>query len=204
MKKYLAMFGIILACTGGALSLFMYTIRQKAISLDSPLESTGCGNCAPKPPAPSCSKGALYFTELHAPKVMSVSESQVLSASLYNRSEKDCKVSVSIDAPNFTTSSERKQTYNIAKSETTQFKWVLSPVKPGTYNVMALVTTGDDVAEKVESKDVGISVTNVFGLQANQASLLSVVSATFGPILTLPYWLDKWQKRKDKEKQLGT
>ncbi len=68
--------------------------------------------------------------------------------------------------------------------------------------VVVLVTTGDDVAEKIESKDVGISVTNVFGLQASHASLLSIVSAAFGPILTIPFWLDKWQKRKEKEKKL--
>ncbi len=175
MKKLLAVCGVFFVSAGGALSLYMFIMKQRALSLDSPLY-IGCETCWRSPPAPSCSKGALHFTELHAPKVMSVSESQVLTASLYNGSEKNCKVSVAIDAPNFTTSSEKKQTLNIAKSEVTQFQWVLSPVKPGTYNVVAVVTTGDDVVEKVESKDVGISVTNIFGLQAR--SLLRISAGT--------------------------
>lgn len=62
------------------------------------------------------------------------------------------------------------------------------------------ISTGDDTAEIIDSKDVGISVTNILGLQASQASLFSMVSATFGPILTIPFWLDKWQKRKEKVK----
>lgn len=67
---------------------------------------------------------------------------------------------------------------------------------------MVSISTGDDAAEIIDSKDVRISVTNIFGLRASQAFLLSIVLAAFGPILTVPFWLDKWQKRKGKESKL--
>lgn len=191
MRKVLAICGGFLLCIGGGLSLFILTSEYKARSLDSPLDVLGCDTCSRPPVPPSCSKEAFYFTKLHVSKVMSVSESQKLTASVFNWGEKTCRVSIILDAPNFTTSSEKKQTFSIARYETTEFKWVLSPDKPGTYSVIVSITTGDDVAEIIDSKDVGISVTNVFGLQANQVSLLSMLSAAFGPILTIPFWLDK-------------
>jgi len=82
----------------------------KARSLDSPLAalSEGCGTCAPPPPPPNCSAEALVFMEINASKVMSVNESQKLTATLVNFGEEECRVSLTLDAPNFTTSGEKK------------------------------------------------------------------------------------------------
>jgi hypothetical protein len=200
MRKVLAICGVFILFVGCGLGLFLLVSKFKAHSLDSPLaeDPWGCPNCAPPPPPPSCSAEALAFTEINASKVMSISESQKMTATLFNYGSEKCKISVTLDAPNFTISGEKRQIISIASLKRTDFNWVLSPEKPGTYTVIVSISTGNDAAEIIDSKDVGISVTNVFGLQASQASLLSILSAAFGPILTVPFWLDKWQKHKEK------
>jgi hypothetical protein len=122
-----------------------------------------------------------------------------MTATLANFGKEKCRVSITLDAPNFTTSGEKKQSFSIARYAKTEFNWVLSPDKPGTYTVVVSISTGDDAAEIIDSKDVGISLTNILGLQASQASLLSMVSTAFVPILTVPFWLDKWKKRKERK-----
>jgi hypothetical protein len=211
MRKALAVCGVSLACAGVGIGLFILISGLKARSLDSPLVdlSGGCPEgvaCSQSPqlPPPSCSKETLVFRKINASKVMSVSESQKLTATFINQGQEKCRVSIALDAPNFTTSGEKKQTFSIAQYASTEFNWVLSSDKPGTYTVIVSISTGDDAAEIIDSKDVGISVTNVFGLQASQASLLSILSAAFGPILTVPFWLDKWQKRTGKESKIET
>jgi hypothetical protein len=95
----------------------------KALSLDSPLVvlSEGCEDCEAPPPPPSCSTKALIFTEINASKVMSISESQKMTATLANFGEEKCRVSITLDAPNFTTSVEKKQTFSIAQHARTEF-----------------------------------------------------------------------------------
>lgn len=204
MSKVLAICGVSVLCAGVGLGLLIHILGFKASSLDSPLVNPFyCGSggvqCAPPPPFPSCSKKALFFQEINAFKVMSVSESQKLTTTLVNWGEKECKVSITLDAPNFTTSSEKKQTFVIPRFETTEFNWVLSCDKPGTYTVIVSITTADDPPKIIGSNEIGISVTNIFGLTASQASLFSVVSGAFGSILTVPFWLDRCKKRKGKE-----
>ncbi len=204
MRKILALSGISLLCAGVGLGLYLLMSEVKARSLDSSLKdlSGGCPKelqCSPQPPPPSCSKEALVFTKLNSSKVMSVSDSQKLTATLVNQGQKKCRVSITIDAPNFTTGGEKKQTFSIDKQTRADFNWVLSPDKPGTYTVIISISTGDDPPKIIDSKDVGISVTNILGLSASQASLFSIASSVFGPILTVPFWWDKWQQRKGKE-----
>jgi hypothetical protein len=203
MRKVLAICGISLLCSGVGLGLFVLVSGLKARSLDSSLVglSKSCDDCS-KGRLTSCSAETLVFSNIDASKVMSVSESQKLTAILVNQGHEKCKVSITLDAPNFTTSGEKKQTFSIAQYATTKFNWVLSSDKPGTYTVIVSISSGDETAEIIDSKDVGISVTNIFGLQASQISLLSIFSAVFGPILTVPFWLDKLQKQTAKGSKL--
>ncbi|MGK7913570.1 MAG: hypothetical protein AB4050_19115 [Synechococcus sp.] len=111
-------------------------------------------------------------------------------------------MSIILDAPNFTTSVEPIQTFSIAPLDATEFNWVVTPDKPGTYSVVVSIITSEDFPELIASKNVGISVTNIIGLQASHISLISIVSTAFGPILTVPFWLEKYQKRKKKHSKI--
>ncbi len=70
--------------------------------------------------------------------------------------------------------------------------WILTPHKTGSFQIV--------VTDILDTRVFGVTVTNVFGLNTLQAQLLSVVGGLFGPIFTIPWWLDKWQRRKEKAK----
>ena len=79
---------------------------------------------------------------------------------------------------------------NLKTKENGSMSWIISPRKTGTYEIA--------VSDPLNSKVFGINVTNMFGLSAVQAKSASILGTIFGPMLTVPWWWEKWFQRKKK------
>jgi hypothetical protein len=128
-------------------------------------------------------------------RLMSVQDSQALTVALANTGEIACDVTVALNAPNFAVSPpETQRTVRVWPGTETKLNWVLSPHQLGTFSVAISVGSVQSV--------LGITVTNVLGLTARQAALLSALATFLGPILSAPWWVEQWQKwRKQKAEQ---
>jgi hypothetical protein len=136
---------------------------------------------------------------------MTDQESHILTVSLYGESE-NCTVNVQLDITNFDMSpSENIQQASVVFDQTTQVVWVLSPKSQGKFSY-AVSFPGSQTSGVDES---AVEVTNDVGFPAWITSVLAPVAVlVFGPLLTVPYWIDKcsvWiKKREGKQKtQVG-
>jgi hypothetical protein len=75
---------------------------------------------------------------------------------------------------------------------TTDVVWILRPKRSGTFAVT--VQTGHDFY-----KTIGLTVTNMLGLSPFQAQVLSLLSTFLGPLLTAPWWYERWKEQRDKK-----
>jgi len=99
-------------------------------------------------------------------KVMSESKSQAIVINVSNPTGETCQSVISVRSPGFDTSpSKDEQTISLKKDG------------------------------KGSTKIFGITVTNIFGLNALQAKIASVLGGLFGPMFTIPWWWDKLRGR---------
>jgi hypothetical protein len=108
-----------------------------------------------------------------------------------------CTTDVQLAIINFDISPpETLQKASILKNQTTQVIWVLKPKSQGKFSYAVFFP--DD---QTRSPDVStVTVTNDIGLPAWVTSILVPVAvAALGPLLTVPYWIDKysaWIKKR--------
>lgn len=128
-----------------------------------------------------------------ADRVMSERESQALNILLVNdNSPAPCNTTITLAAPNFDMSPpESNRPVTVPPGEEVTLNWIISPRRTGTYVI--------SISTPTQAITLGITVTTVLGLTAVQAELLSILSTLLGPMLTVPWWYEQWQKRK-KEK----
>jgi hypothetical protein len=69
---------------------------------------------------------------------------------------------------------------------------VISPREAGNYEVV--------VSAEFDVQVVGVRVTNLLGLTAPQAKILSYIGYFLGPALSLPWWIEKWEENKRRKK----
>src|SRR3989344_5183732 len=102
----------------------------------------------------------------------------------------ECESIISLRAPGFDVSPVKEEQKISLKPKTEgSLSWIISPRKTGTYEIA--------VSDPLNSKIFGINATNMFGLSAVQAKSASFLGTIFGPMLTVPWWWEKWfQKRK--------
>ena len=189
-KRSFAILGLILFLLGVAIGLFLLSGSLQASALDS-YKSLGPGAGVPCP-------HPLEQVGLNR-RTMAEKESQALTVVLGNLdSSADCEVTVSLSAPNFDinpANPDRVVTVPAGEKAATT-AWVLSSREAGNYEVV--VTAGFDV------QVMGIRVTNLLGLSAPEAKILSYIGYFLGPMLSLPWWIEKWeehQRRKREEEQ---
>jgi len=48
---------------------------------------------------------------------------------------------------------------------------------------------------------LGVTVTNALGLTAGQLQILSALSTILGPMLTVPWWFEQWQKWRARKRE---
>jgi hypothetical protein len=198
-KKTLAIIGVALFIVAIGLSLYLANADSKAKQLSKSEMAGGGGG-----PGARCE-----IASINAPTVMSDQDSQTVTVNITkvlsnpkvpSQQNQDCSVPVRLSAPGFDYSPSDYLTITIPpQGKTTQYTWTILPKKLGTYKLV--VYEGE-----TSYHAIGITVTNIFGLRAWQAQLLSTIGKILGPFLVVPsaYELWKeWRKRK-AEKQAVT
>lgn len=188
---------------GGIWSVFSLKSRldqgmMDAKALDN-VFGVGGGGVQPDP----C-RSVLSAEVIPAQRVMSESDTQVLTATLTNHDNKlTCDEDVGFYAPEFdfspTTPLPRHLT--IPPGQKRSLSWILVPRKLGTFMIgVGLDPLGIEPF-------IGITVTNVFGLTIWQAQLLSYVGTFggtfFGPVLSFTWWYTIWKKHRRKKASLS-
>ncbi|MCW5849339.1 MAG: hypothetical protein KIT87_04625 [Anaerolineae bacterium] len=121
-------------------------------------------------------------------RVMAENETQSVLVSATNPFTETCQSTLTLRAPSFDLSpSKDQQTLSVPPGRPGSVGWIVSPRKTGVYEVA--------VSDDLTTRTLGLSVTNVFGLSAFQSQLLAGLGSILGPMLTAPWWFDKWQQR---------
>jgi hypothetical protein len=201
-KGKLMVFSRVLAVCGlllflGGIGLGVYLIGgsfSAAFIFTSPAQT--CSNCA-------VARGA-YFLNLNVSD-HTISESQTDALTAYfdyvplDNDPQNIPITVTLLAPDFNFTPaipQRTVSYSQGSGEVT-LGWVLSPTRPGTFKVGVQVEM--PLHSITEVQYVGITVTNVFGLNPWQIQVLSSLGTFLGPLLTAAWWYDRWQERKRKK-----
>lgn len=184
-RLVIALFGMFLFVSGIFLGFGILQSRQQAVALDKEDRRYGAiiGDVMP------CS-----WQAIPPERVFTENETQAVVVQATNPLEdQECRSAISLRAPGFDISPlKEEQQITVPAQSKGSLAWVLAPHKTGTYQIT--------VSDVLDTKVFGVTVTNVFGLSAAQAQLFSLLGTLFGPIFTVPWWLDKWRERKEKQK----
>lgn len=188
LKKIIALTGIIIFLSALGIRLYFSGNEKKAISLDD--KNTIFAIIGEDSP-PICT------WEVKQPnRVMAENKSQAISIKTSNSADKQCETYLSLRAPGFDMSpAKEEQKIILPPNGKGSISWIITPRKTGTFAVT--------VSDVVNTKIFGISVTNVFGFTATQAKVFSIIGSLFGPIFTIPWWLEKWLARKKKQSNVS-
>lgn len=126
-------------------------------------------------------------------RVMSENKSQAIVVDVSNTTDEKCESTLTLRAPGFDMSpAEDNQTISLEKTGKGSLSWILIPRKTGSFELA--------VSDILNTKIFGITVTNIFGLSAPQAKIFSIAGGLFGPMFTIPWWMEKlWNRRKQKQ-----
>jgi hypothetical protein len=125
-------------------------------------------------------------------RVISINESRALLVVLSNWSPCDQQTTLAVYAPDFTVEPIGIQTVMVPAHSEYKKRWILSPRRAGEFTVV--------VDTPHLFREVGVTVTNIFGLSSRDASVLALFGGTAGPLLTLPYWFDLWRDWRRRRK----
>ena len=128
-------------------------------------------------------------------RVMSEDKSQALLIHIDNPASENCVSILSLRSPGFDiTPSKDEQTITLQKGSKGFLSWIMTPRKTGTYEIA--------VSDSLNTKILGITVTNTFGFTTGQTKLFSIIGSMFGPMTTIPWWFEKlWTRRKQKKEE---
>ncbi len=131
-------------------------------------------------------------------RVLSENKSQAILIKVKNETDEECQSAVSLRSPGFDMSpAKEEQTIILKSKQDGSVSWIISPRKTGSYEIA--------VSDSLNTKVFGINVTNMFGLSAVQAKTASFLGTLFGPMLTIPWWWEKWfQKRRQQNSSTKT
>ena len=126
-------------------------------------------------------------------RVMAENKSQAIVVEAANSIDVSCESILALRAPGFDISPPKEeQKISLTTGNKGSLSWILTPRKTGTFDVT--------VSDILNTKIFGITVTDMFGLTATQAKTFSVVGGLFGPMFTVPWWIERfWNRRKQKQ-----
>lgn len=127
-------------------------------------------------------------------RVMAENKSQALLIEVVNSIDVACESIVSLRAPGFDISPAKdEQKITLDSGGKGSLSWILTPRKTGTFEIA--------VSDIVNTRIYGITVKNVFGLTTTQAKSFSIVGSLFGPMFTVPWWVEKWWHRRKRKQE---
>lgn len=181
IKKLLGLTGLLVFIIALILRNQISNSQQLAMSLDDQEHS----NAVVEGPPP-CT-----WTVIEPDRVMTENRSQAVSIEVSNSLAEECESYLSLRAPGFDFSPAREeQKINLKSNDSGSLSWILTPRKTGTYDLA--------ISDMIDTKIFGITVTNMFGLPAIYAKIFSMVGGILGPMLTVPWWWDRWQQWKQR------
>jgi hypothetical protein len=180
MKRILPIFGIFLFIV----SVYFINLFNKTEKKIASLDKSETKNAIIQG-APPC-KWEVTKPE----RLMSENKTQALYINTTNPGETECESILFLRAPGFDVSPMKEaQNIKLPPSGTGSISWIISPKKVGTYEIA--------VTDEVDTKIFGLTVNNMFGLNALQAKILSFLGTLFGPMLTVPWWWDRLRKKQN-------
>jgi hypothetical protein len=185
LRKVLGSFGLLLFLGGVAVGLSLLGSSLYARLLD--YEDIQHGNIGDEPPPCNWQVSV-------ARRVMAENEAQAVLVSVANTTPDACRSTLALRAPSFDMSpNKEEQVLIVPPGQEGSVAWIITPRRTGAYELA--------VADVLNTRSLGITVTNVLGLTAVQAQLLATLGSLFGPMLTVPWWFDKWRQRQLKPPQ---
>ena len=185
LKTVIAVAGVLLFLVGLVLGISLILDALRAASLDeTETIYAAIGFDGP----PFCAWDASL-----SERVMTQNTSQAVLVKLNNPADLACESTVALRAPGFDVSPMREeQKMVLAVGAAGSLSWIVSPRRTGTFQIA--------VSDILNTKILGVTVKDEYGLTATQAKLLALVGSLFGPMLTLPWWVDKFKLGKLKPK----
>lgn len=132
-----------------------------------------------------------------AQRVLSENSSQTLVVSTENLIDAECQSELTLLAPGFDVSPRKETLLLKAQPKSAgSIAWIVVPRTVGSYELA--------ISDGIDTRTVGVTVTNTLGLTATQSQVLTFLGSLFGPMLTAPWWFDRWQQRKRARAQTAT
>ncbi len=183
VRNFIGGFGLVLFLASLLLGIGVLAGEQRASSLDD--EQTIHAAISEDLP-PLCS------WDVNLPeRIMAENRSQAVVVRAANSADRECQSALAFRAPGFDVSpAKEEQKIAIPAGGNGSLSWILTPRRTGTFQIT--------VSDLLNTRVMGIDVTDVYGLTAVQAKLVSLVGGLFGPMLTMPWWVEKWRRRKEK------
>ena len=185
MKTIIAMAGVLLFLVGLVLGISLIVGALRAASLD---ETNTIHAAISEDAPPFCTWEASISA-----RVMTQNTSQAVLVKLNNPADRACESTIALRAPGFEISPMREeQKIALAAGAAGSLSWIVSPRRTGTFQIA--------VSDILNTQILGVTVKDEYGLTATQAKLLALVGSLFGPMLTLPWWVEKFKLGKLKPK----
>lgn len=201
LRKLLALAGVTLFTLSIVIALLSETSTNKASPPDkaAPPASQRSRDTKPQKKTSACD---LKGVEAQ-PKTVSEKEGLVLVITLSSGSSTNCQDTLSLDAPNFSVTSPTKavsippdregksNTIKQPSNKTEQpevISWRLAAKEAGKHQVVVETSTDSELVDVVVKGKI------------NWSQWLSSMGTIFGPMLTIPYWLDRWRERKSRRR----
>jgi hypothetical protein len=176
-------FGLALFLASLLLGVGVLAREWRASSLDD--KQTAHGMISEELP-PLCSWEATL-----SERVMAENRSQAVVVRTANPADRECQVTLAFRAPGFDVSpAKEEQKVALPAGGKGSLSWILTPRRTGAFQIT--------VSDILNTQVMGIDVTDVYGLTAIQAKLFSLIGSLFGPMLTMPWWVERWRQRKEK------
>jgi len=183
MRTILAVAGVLLFLVGLVLAFSLIVGALRAASLD---ETNTIHAALSEDAPPFCTWEASISA-----RVMTQNTSQAVLVKVSNPADRECQSTISLRAPGFDISPAREeQKIALAAGGTGSLSWIVTPHRTGTFQIA--------VSDILNTQILGVTVKDENGLTAAQAKLLALVGSLFGPMLTVPWWVDKLNLRKPK------
>ncbi len=182
-KTLFALGGIILFLFGINLGHNLLKGESQALSLDRDKKVYGAIGDGPLP----CS-----WSVETPERVLAEDKSEAIVIQTTNPTDSTCESTLSLRAPSFEKSPAKdEQIITLPAKGKGSLSWIITPNKPGTFDI--------SVSDILNTKVFGVTVTNIFGLSSIQAKLASIFGGIFGPMLTVPWWWDRWRRKKQNQ-----
>lgn len=185
MKRIAGIVGLILFVVGVITGVVLLRSQQRAKTLDRTETGFGIVTGDVPPCAWDVSVQNRVVTENH---------SQAIVVNATNTMDVACQSTVSLLAPGFNVTPHKDE--QVVKAQANgkgSVAWIATANDAGDYELV--------VTDGINTSVVGITVTNLLGLTALQAQIFAMVGSIFGPMLSIPWWFERWQQRKKARPQ---